>query len=145
MRLGRVGFALGFLTLALAVPAASPTFAGAGSASFTIHAVVPTICRVEYDGGIAPVAGQTTDLGQITELCNDADGYQVVLVTPAGLTGSAAILDGTTIPLAANGQTVIVDSNSDAFKKQDLKIQLAASAPAFGTVQFATTPKGAIY
>ena len=137
--------AIAALAAGLGLPAATPSLAGTDGASFTVIGFAHTICRVDYSDGATPIVGQTTDLGQFTELCNDGAGYTVTLVTPAGLAGSSAIVDGTTIPLAANGRTIIVDSNSTAYKKQDLKIQLAAGSTAFAKVTFEATPKGSVF
>jgi len=130
--------------VALVLPAASPSFAASDSLSFKVTGIVPTICRAEFASSVVPIAGQTTDLGSISEVCNDWEGYRVTLITPPGVAGSA-ILDGTTIPLAANGQTVIVDSNSDADRERHLKLQLAAGSAPIAPVKLTTTPKGVIY
>jgi hypothetical protein len=146
MALNGRSVSIAVLALGGAMLLSTPSMAGqTSSASISIHAVAPTICRVEFNNTVVPVAGATVDLGQMTELCNDSQGYQVTLVTPPGLDGSQVILDGVPTALSADGRTLIVDSSTDAYRKRDIKLQLAAGSPLVTKVSFATAPKGEIY
>ncbi|HLI67503.1 MAG TPA: hypothetical protein VKU90_14165 [Caulobacteraceae bacterium] len=105
---------------------------------------MPTVCRVQLSS-TAVVSGHTVDLGSMTELCNDGKGYRVVLNTPAGSGGQVVIDDAPPIPIAANGHTMIVDSDTDAFRHRNLKLELAVGSPVITHVSFTTSPKGEIF
>ena len=86
---------VGAVSLALAAGSAGPTFAGRqASASFSVGVIVRTICRVELSSTATVVSPTEIDLGEMTELCNDGQGYRVTLNTPAGLAGGTVMKIG---------------------------------------------------
>src|SRR4051812_9120168 len=108
------------LKIALCLVAASlPAVAVAGQSrtTLTIQGTVATICHVDFDRPIAGAAsGGTVDLGHFEELCNDRDGYRIVIQHPAGLQNASVEYGGVSIPLSAGTETVIVDSNVPAYR-----------------------------
>jgi hypothetical protein len=124
--------------------AASP--AAASSVSISISARARTICKVEV-GAVAVPEFQPgeTDLGHMTELCNNVEGYRLVLSHPAGLVDAWAVVDGVRIPLSSTTtQTVIVDSDAPAFRERDLGIILSSAEPNLG-LSLRAEAKGMIF
>lgn len=107
--------------------AASPMMAG--GVTIGINARARTICKVEVGAVMLPTfqAGENA-LGRMTELCNNVDGYRLILLHPAGLEDAFAVVDGVRVPIsAAATQTVIVDSTHAAFRERDLGIVLSST------------------
>jgi hypothetical protein len=122
------------VTVAAAVTllAVGPAFAG--GVSVGIRGTVRTICRVEVGAAAVPAfqAGET-GLGRMTELCNNVEGYRLILIHPAGLVDAFAVVDGQRVPLSSTAtQTIIVDSNQPAFRERDLGIILSSGQTAMG-------------
>jgi len=107
---------------------------------------VATVCRVSLAGGNAPtIAPGEQMLGRLTELCNNVDGYRLVLLHPAGLQDAFVVLDGERIPIVADAtRTVIVDSNRPAYRERDLALVLAEGADPVA-VNIEAQPKGMIF
>ncbi len=106
---------------------------------------VATVCRVSLAGSATPVEPGEQMLGRLTELCNNVEGYRLVLLHPAGLEDAYIVLDGERIAIAADAtRTVIVDSNRPAYRERDLALVLAEGA---GTVvvNIEAQPKGMIF
>ncbi len=110
----------GALSALMVVPAA------ADGVSIGINATARTICRVEVGAAATPTfeAGETA-LGRMTELCNNVEGYRLILIHPAGLVDAFAVVDGQRVPLSSAGQTVIVDSDQPAARARDIGIVLS--------------------
>src|SRR5579872_826090 len=138
MMIDRTCFAV-IAALALAVPL-SPALASGVGRTFTIDGVVHTVCRAQLDGAASVVSPSEVDLGQMTELCNDGQGYQVVLNTPAGVAGQVVIDGAPPIQVAADGHTLIVNCDTDMFRHRELKLELAAGSPIVTSVSFTTSP-----
>lgn len=116
------------LTATALILAAGP--AAAGSVSIGINGRVGTVCRVEIGGAPAPrfEAGETS-LGRMTELCNNVDGYRLVLSHPVGLQDAWMVVDGQRIPISSTSTTtVIVDSNAPAAREREVGIVLSSGA-----------------
>ncbi|WP_313472125.1 hypothetical protein [Brevundimonas sp.] len=107
---------------------------------------VATVCRVSLaGGGTSAVEPGEQMLGRLTELCNNIDGYRLVLVHPAGLEDAFVVLDGQRIPIAADAtRTVIVDSNRPAYRERDLTLVLAEGTEPVA-VNIEAQPKGMIF
>lgn len=101
--------------LATAMAAALPAAANAGAASYTINITgyVPVICRVN-DSNTQVQSGDTVDLGQMTEFCNNPTGYQVWVDYTPGVTGETIYVDGNPIALSSSGSTMIDSSDTAA-------------------------------
>lgn len=136
------------LTGVLLSLAASLLLAGQASAGPVINFMgrVPTVCRVSLAGTIAPDLGPGEQmLGRLTELCNNVEGYRLVLLHPSGLEDAFVVLDGARIPISANTtRTVIVDSNSPAYREHDLSLILAQDVGPVA-VNIEAQPKGMIF
>jgi hypothetical protein len=108
--------ACGFVGVANAAP---------GGYELRIEGHVPVICRVELQNGSAP-AGQATDLGRMSEFCNNAAGYEVWLSHAQGLSSAAVYVDGQRIALSPTGSTLISHSATAASTVHDLRLDPGA-------------------
>lgn len=106
---------------------------------------VATVCSVSLVGG-APLATEGEQmLGRLTELCNNVDGYRLVLLHPAGLEDAFVVLDGERIAISADAtRTVIVDSNHAAYRERNLSLVLADGADPVA-VNIEAQPKGMVF
>ncbi|HWE48089.1 MAG TPA: hypothetical protein VG407_18880 [Caulobacteraceae bacterium] len=110
--------------LAVGVGAAS-TAGGAGAATWTIQlrGTVPLICNAALNSQGNPNSGNGNQkklhLGQLTELCNNGNGYTVYATTPAGVTGDF-VVDSKTIPVQSSGVTAIDMSSTAAVEKREV-------------------------
>ena len=126
-------------------------YLGGGSAaaqdqSIAINARVKTICKVDihFNPPLRYAAG-INHLGQITELCNNVEGYILVLDHPRGMTGAALLLDGQRVEIADDAnRTVIVDSRQPAFKQREVGLELAQMAEIMPMIIYAE-PKGMVF
>lgn len=119
--------------------------AAAFDASIQIFGRVPTICRVEIGGGFNPAltAGEHS-LGQMTELCNNVDGYRLVLNHPAGLEGAWFVVDGQRVPLSGSTHTVVVDSMQPAYRESGIAIVLSEDVSNL-QLSMSAEPKGMVF
>lgn len=121
---------------------AQPAAAGP---SIDIVGRVATVCRVSLDGQAAMAEPGEQKLGRLTELCNNVEGYRLVLVHPIGLEDAVVVLDGERISISADAsRTVIVDSNQPAFRERELSLVLASGAEPVA-VNIEAQPKGMIF
>lgn len=110
-----------------------------------ITARVSTICRIDFAGSTpATLPAGETPLGNMTELCNSADGYRLVLRHPSGMSDAWIVVDGERIPLSPSSETVLFDSNLPGYHQRAISIALAADVDASG-LSFSAQPKGPIY
>lgn len=107
---------------------------------------VATVCRVSLAGGGATTLEQGEQmLGRLTELCNNVDGYRLVLLHPAGLEDAFVVLDGKRIAISADAtRTVIVDSNRPAYRERDITLVLAEGSEPVA-VNIEAQPKGMLF
>ena len=113
-----------------------------GSAQFSIGIVgyVPVICRASVDASaIAPVAG-TTSLGLLKEFCNSPSGYRVVADYSPALAQAKLIVDGVPVALAAEGSTVVSQSDRAAIADHTLALELPQDGQT-GTISFRIEPR----
>ena len=122
---------------------AQPAAAGA---VVNIVGRVPTICRVSLEGGYTLGSDASErPLGTLVELCNNVEGYRLVLVHPAGLKDAAVILDGERIQIETETtRTVIVDSNHPAFRGRSMTLLVAEGTEAV-PINIEAQPKGMIF
>ena len=98
---------------------------GAGAATWTIQlrGVVPLVCNVDLNSQGNPNNGNGNQkkihLGQLSELCNNGNGYTVYATTPAGVTGDF-VVGNQTVPVQSSGVTPIDSSATAAVTKQEL-------------------------
>lgn len=113
-----------------------------GGAQFSIGIVgyVPVICRANVDASaVAPVAG-TTSLGLLKEFCNSPSGYRVVADYSPQLASARLIVDGVPVALAAEGSTVVSQSDSAAIADHTLALELPQDGQT-GTISFRIEPR----
>lgn len=125
---------------------ATPTAAAPQSGYVAINARVPTVCRVDiaFDKSARLRTG-VNQLGVTTELCNNVEGYRIILGHPAGITGAAILLDGKRISIEPSAQqTVILDSSHPAYAQRQLAIELTSPVD-LGTMTMYAEPRGAVF
>lgn len=107
---------------------------------------VATVCRVSLAGGSPVVANNgERDLGRLTELCNNVDGYRLVLLHPAGLEDAAVMVDGERIPISPDStRTIIVDSNHADYRDRNLTLLVADNSLSV-PINIEAQPKGLIF
>lgn len=106
---------------------------------------VATVCRVSLVGGASAVEPGEQMLGRLTELCNNVDGYRLVLLHPAGLQDAFVVLDGERIAISSDAtRTVIVDSNRPAYRERDMTLVLAEGSEPVA-VNIEAQPKGMLF
>lgn len=122
-----------------------PVATSAEQASVNIVARARTICTVTLPGTQQPLQAGQNNFGRMTELCNNIDGYRLVLAHPRGLVGAAVLLDGQRVAISPDAnQTVIVDRNYPAYQERQLALELASAAPTLPLTIFAE-PKGVVF
>lgn len=118
----------------IAVAVLSTFMAGATSAtapsalpaqsSYTVElrGFVPVICHAEVNAAqVAATSGQTP-LGQLSEFCNNPNGYEVWVDYSPSLAADALLVDGKKVQLSASGSTRIDRSNRAAIDSKSLAL-----------------------
>lgn len=131
---------------AILIGVTSPMAAMGQSSHVSISGRVPTICTVSANlQATSNLTSGINSLGRLVELCNNREGYRLVLNHPSGILGAAILLDGERIAIAPSStQTVLVDSNYAAFEERQLDLELTASSDPLPLTLYAE-PKGAIF
>ena len=118
-----------------------------GSGRISLSGYVAVICRAELSGGIIPTSDRVA-LGQLTELCNTTQGYQVIMSYPARLQGARLLIDGVAMTLDGSGQTIISDSYMSAYRIRALELDISpinSDARQNGlNVSFRAVPRGGV-
>jgi hypothetical protein len=112
---------------------------------FRISGTVRTICRVQFDSATAVIEGDSVDFGRMTEFCNNAEGYTIVINTPQQLDGATLYVDGIAKPLSESGTTVVVDSSVPNWQRRSITLDLQGKDPATANVSFRAQAKGFVY
>ncbi len=131
---------------ALLIGLAAPMAAMGQGTHVGISGRVPTICTVDADlQATSSLVSGRNSLGRLVELCNNREGYRLVLKHPSGLRGATILLDGQRIAIAPSAtQTVLVDSNHAAFQERQLDLELAVPSAPIALTLYAE-PKGAVF
>jgi hypothetical protein len=90
------------------------------SYSIGITGFVPVICRATVDATIVRGDPGRNSLGELTEFCNSPNGYQVFVEGSPELADATIVVDGNRVPLAANGPTLISQSDGPAIESHRL-------------------------
>jgi hypothetical protein len=96
--------------------------AGNSEKSFSIHGQVSTICHAELIDPNPLASGDQVDIGQISELCNNADGYVVTLTYSPDLGGKTLIIDQKNITLSPTGETVVFESSNPDIRNHHVSL-----------------------
>lgn len=124
------------------LPAAAGASSGVG---VRLGGVVRTICRVEFERPAAAVSGPVVDFGAADELCNDTEGYRVVLRHDPALAGATFTIGGQDVILSSSGETVLVDTDGPRARRLAARLDLGERAVEFSNLSFRTEVKGASY
>jgi hypothetical protein len=132
--------------VALLVSIVSPLAAASQGAQVAINGRVRTVCTVDLAFETLPhLRAGLNQLGAMVELCNNVEGYRLILDHPAGLAGAAILLDGRRIEIEPSStRTVIVDSSRPAYEQRQLGLELAAPTD-IGQMRIYAEPKGAVF
>jgi hypothetical protein len=103
----------------LALIAPAPAFASATS-TVTISAFVPVICNATFQSAPSQGADGIEQLGSINEVCNDGQGYKVVVDYDAGVNTGFLVVDGQKIALDGSGVAQVSTSPVAAVTTQSL-------------------------
>jgi len=131
---------------ALLISMAAPLSAASQGGYVAINARVPTVCIVDvaFNNGLRLQAG-LNQLGRMVELCNNVEGYRLILSHPSGMTGAAILIDGRRIAIEPSAtRTVILDASHPAYEQRQLAIELAGPADLASMTMYAE-PKGAVF
>lgn len=124
----------------------APAHADPHSATFRIVGTVSTICQIEFQSQAVTPGNDVVELGQVSELCNNEDGYRVIMQHPAGLQNAKIEIHGAMVPLSAGSETVIVDANEPDERIGQARLFLATgTATELPMLSFRVEPKGPIY
>ena len=115
------------------------------TASFRFSGIVRTVCRMEFSGYQSPRINGIVDFGTVMQLCNNRQGYRVVMQHPTNMGGATFVLDGQAIPLSNGNETVIVDSARPAFKLGSAQLDVSNVNVPVQSLSFRIEPKGAVF
>lgn len=82
-----------------------------GSATISMRAVVPLVCRVGFTAG-----GDESALGVATQLCNNPNGNSLYALATGDVSGANLIVEGRRIALSP-GEEVLIESTSGPVRK----------------------------
>jgi hypothetical protein len=109
------------------------------TATVGVRAHVRLICRASF---MAPPTIQTDGirLGPLEQLCNGADGFQLVFYHPRSLDGSRLLIDG--VPVRLSGErTIVIDSHQPAYRLSEVKLETPSSVEP-SQLSFRMEPRG---
>ncbi|MFI4933459.1 MAG: hypothetical protein ACHP7N_02465 [Caulobacterales bacterium] len=106
---------------------ASAVSPGGAGYSLAISGFVPVICRAQLDSAPIPSQAGVVPLGQMQELCNNANGYEVWVDYSPTLAGDTLVVDGQQIALTASGSTRIVASSGPNIATRSLALDIPAN------------------
>lgn len=148
-KLSRAAYAgMGAALMALAGSARAQVAPEAGQTEqvgIGVRAIAQTVCRVEVDHPVAASSSGPVDLGRMSELCNNVDGYRVVLTHAPNLTGASAIVDGRSIPLDRSGRTLLVDADGPATRQRAVQVDFGGASGQSMRLSLVAEPKGIVW
>ena len=125
--MNRKVFAFLIATAMIGGPAnAVPDAPGSSSYSIGITGFVPVICRASVDTTVVSNNAGSNNLGNLNEFCNSPNGYQVFVEASPELANATIVIDGNSVPLAANGPTLISSSSGPSIVSHQLVLQTPA-------------------
>jgi hypothetical protein len=108
------------LLAANAATAAAPS--GVSSYTLQINGFVPVICRAELPQAATPAQAGQLSLGQLSEFCNNGNGFEVWVDYSPSLAGDTLVVDGKQIKLPASGSVRIDKSNRAAVDSKSVTL-----------------------
>lgn len=138
---------LGLLVMGAATLILSSHANASGGPSLNISGRVPTVCEVGISSASLPQFNQgANNLGTLTELCNNVDGYTITLHHPEGLTDAWIDMGDRQVPISsADKQTVIIDSNAPAYRERPVRLILAQVPSGTISLSLDAQPKGTMF
>ena len=143
MRSLRFAVAVGVIMGVSALPASA--FApgvniGRSDTAIAITGFVPVICHARVDAAsVSPESG-VVSLGELREFCNSPAGYRVYADYSPSLADAELIVDGVSVPLQANGSTLVSQSSKAAIDHRQLELALPKDVGPNGTISFRIEP-----
>ena len=116
------------LALTLSVAFLSQGSAAAGEADIGISARARTVCTASFVQPLpTSLAAGASNRGRAENLCNNLEGFQLILEHPRGLQNARIILDGTVVTLSETASsTVVLDSPHPVYAEHDLTVLVSA-------------------
>jgi hypothetical protein len=120
----------------LAIAAVATLFSSAASAtapsaltddsSYTIElrGYVPVICNANVNASQVSVQSSQVEIGQLSEFCNNANGYEVWVDYTPSLAGSTLLVDGQSVDLTEAGTARITHVDHAGIASHDLALNL---------------------
>ncbi len=141
-----MGHRVGLRVLAFVAMVQVSVSMAADKATKEISGSAPTVCTASVTASEGSLGHPGTRLsGHLTELCNDVNGYRLVLAHPSGLTDASVQLNGVSVPLNEGAtRTVITDSNHARYLVREFALVLSNGEAGFPLTLY-TEPKGAIF
>lgn len=120
-------------------------YAEQAATSFRIGGIVRTICKVEFSNPAPIVTAGVVEFGNMTELCNQRDGYRLIMHHPEGMEGARFEIGGREVELSSGTETVLVDSSHPSFRVSEARLELAGGDSDPTALYFRVEPRGSIY
>lgn len=144
MKLRKRLFTIAAITTAACVADVSASAANSGDGRFQITGIVRTICRVNFSNPVAPQQDGHVDFGAMTQLCNSAEGYRLILMHPSGLSGAKFRIGNSEVLLNSGTETVLAEASVPTYRLANAELELGAQTE-LSTISFRMEPKGMVY
>lgn len=114
------------LLAANAALAAAPS--GTSSYTLQISGFVPVICHAQLPETATPAQAGQVSLGQLSEFCNNGNGFEVWVDYSPSLAGDTLMVDGKQIKLTSAGSVRIDKSNRAAVDSKNVTLDAQSAA-----------------
>lgn len=101
-----------------------------GEPAVALGGETPLVCSAGLSG---QVSGGS--LGQLSEFCNDPDGYDVYVDYPASLTGSTLFVDGAPVALTSQGEVQVTHAAGPGSARLTLALDTSSTGQVSLTIR----------
>ena len=114
---------------AVGLLASAPAHAATPEATFNLQITgfVPTVCNAQLSTSTAPSQAGTVSLGDMSEFCNNANGYQVWVDYSPTLAGDTLQVGDQTITLTSSGSALIDASSTPNISTKSVSLNVPQS------------------
>lgn len=133
------GIACGLAFGAMPATAVAPAVDLSNSYTIGIRGFVPVICRASLSASTAATQAGVQRLGSLTEFCNSPNGYRVQAQYSPNLANAKLLIDGTAVPLSADGSVLVSSSDRAAITTRTVELDLGESVSG-GSISFQIQP-----